>query len=216
MVYPGAAPGLPLAAGPGALGAAAGSLLWPAEGPGTWQYEDHPGEVLGAGGGVRQFRVAVEDGVPVDMAGFADEVDAILGAERGWTAGDDQRFQRVGRDDLFDFTIFLATPGTSEEMCATGGFHTEGAASCRLAAQVIINVGQWLTGAPGYAAPLEDYRAYLLNHLVGRELGYGPEACPRSGQPAPVMLPQASGLNGCTPNPWPYRGDVRYAGPTIP
>lgn len=202
--------------GQGAWGAAASSLPWPAEGPGTWEYELQPGEVLGAGGGLRQFRVAVEEGVPVEVAAFTSEVETILGAERGWTAGDEYRFQRVAQDNPFDFVIFLATPGTSEEMCATGGIHTGGLTSCHLAAQVIINVGQWLAGAPGYAAPLPDYRAYLLNHLVGRELGYGPQACPGAGQPAPVMLPQTRGLDGCTPNAWPYRGRVRYVGPPIP
>jgi hypothetical protein len=211
MAHPGAAPDLPSApAGRAVLGAAASSVAWPVEGSGTWQYADRPGETLGGGGGVWRFRVAVEEGLPVDATQFADEVDAILGAVRGWTAGGDHRFQRVAAAEQFDFTVFLATPGTSEAMCATGGVHTNGEASCQMRAR------QWLAGAPGYAAPLPDYRAYLLNHLVGRQLGYGPEACPGPGQPAPVLLPPGSGLRGCVPNPFPYRGSVRYAGPAIP
>jgi hypothetical protein len=201
-----------LGAAPGALAAASGL----ADGAGTWRYAESTGDVSGAGGDVLRFRVAVEEGVPVEVAAFAGDVDGILGAERGWTAGGEHRFRRVVPDGAFDATIYLATPATSEDMCATGGVHTGGRTSCHLPSQVIINAAQWLAGAPGAAAPLEGYQAYLLNHLMGRELGYGLEACPRPGQPAPVMLPQSVPLRGCTLTAWPYRGTVRYAGPPIP
>lgn len=205
--------------GRAALGAASGGLAaasWPGEEAGSWRYPESPGDVIGASGETLRFRVAVQEGVPAEVGAFAGEVDGILGAERGWTAGGEHRFRRVAPGDAFDAVVYLATPETAEEMCAVGGIHTEGRTSCHLPSQVIINAAQWMAGAPGPATPLADYRAYLLNHLIGRELGYGLEACPGPGQPAPVMQPQSFPLRGCTPNGWPYRGTVRYAGPPIP
>lgn len=202
--------------GDAALGMAPTTAGWPMDGSGTWEYAGGSGGVSGHQGQLRRYRVAVEDDLAVAPEAFAEQVAAILGAERGWSAGGEHRFRQVTGDAAFDFTIFLATPGTSAQMCAVGGFHTGDEASCRVRSQVIVNVARWLAGAPGYAAPLSDYRAYALNHLVGRELGYGPEACPGPGRAAPVMLPQAMGLQGCEPNAWPYRGVTRYGGPAIP
>lgn len=188
---------------------------WPDEGSGNWRYAADQDVVLGDQGDVLRFRVAVEDELDLAADEFAAAVDAILGDSRGWTAGE-HRFRRVAEWAETDFTIFLATPGTSEEMCAAEGFHTDRFTSCRLPGQVVINVARWMSGAPGYGAPLEEYRAYAISHEVGHELGYGHEACPGLGRPAPVMLPQTLGLDGCTANGWPYLDGARYTGPTIP
>jgi hypothetical protein len=172
--------------------------------------------VHGAAGTLRRFRVAVEGGAGQEAAGFAAAVDRTFADPRGWTASGTLRLQRVAEDATAEFTVFLATPGTSERMCAGGGLHTERYTSCRLPGQVIINLARWWRSVPGYGAPLAEYQAYAVNHEVGHQLGLGHEACPGQGRPAPVMQQQTLGLNGCLPNGWPYVDGRRYAGASIP
>jgi hypothetical protein len=188
---------------------------YPTTGPGTFRYAG-AGRTVGTAGDLRRYRVAVEQGMGRGVDDFAAEVEAILGDPRGWTAGRRVRFQRVGRTARAQFTIYLATPGTSERMCAAAGLHTERFGSCHTPGQVILNVARWLTAVPDYGAPLEVYQAYALNHEVGHELGEGHQACPRPGAPAPVMQQQTYGLRGCAPNGWPYVHGQRYTGPAIP
>jgi hypothetical protein len=188
----------------------------PSRGPGTFAYAAGTGPVVGTRGPLRRFRVAVESGTQPAPDGFAAAAEQILAESRGWTAGGTVRFQRVPQAGPAEFTLYLATPGTSEQMCAKGGLHTGGYASCRLPGQVILNLARWLTGAAGYGDPLPTYRQFALNHEVGRELGYGNESCPGPGQPAPVMQQQTLGLSGCVANPWPYLGGKLYQGNAIP
>gem|GEM_PF-803722 len=209
------------AASPGAGASALAALpanpdSVPDKGKGTFAFVDTPGAVLGTAGTLKRFRVAVEDGTGSDAAAFAAAVDQVLGDPRGWTAGGQLRFQRVPKSAAFEFTVFLASPATSEQMCLGGGLHTQKYNSCRLGGQIIINLARWLTSVPGYGAPLEVYRGYAINHEVGHELGYGHEACVAPGRPASVMQQQTLGLQGCVANAWPYLDGVRYAGPLIP
>jgi hypothetical protein len=39
---------------------------------------------------------------------------------------------------------------------------------------------------------------------MGQLLGEQKADCAKKDQPAPVMMPQAGDLRGCTANPWPY------------
>jgi hypothetical protein len=172
--------------------------------------------VLGRAGTLRRFHVAVEDGMGQDLAAFATDADKILGDQRSWIASRQFRLQRVPKSVSAEFTLFLATAGTSEKMCATGGLSTDKFTSCRLPGQVIINVARWLGAIPNYGAPLADYQAYAVNHEVGHQLGHGHEACPGPGQRAPVMQQQTYGLKGCRANAWPYLDGQRYTGPPIP
>jgi hypothetical protein len=189
---------------------------YPASGPGTFAYAPGPGPVLGAAGTQRRFRVAVEDGMGQDPAAFAGSVDQILGDPRGWTASGHLRLQRVAKSASAEFTVFLATPTTSEKLCAAGGLHTDRFSSCRLPGKVVINVARWLDPLPHYGAPMPVYRAYAVNHEVGHQLGFGHETCPGPGRPAPVMQQQTYGLKGCVPNAWPYPRGELYSGRAVP
>ncbi|MFD0819777.1 DUF3152 domain-containing protein, partial [Micromonospora zhanjiangensis] len=188
----------------------------PLTGPGTIRYATAAGPVLGRSGPRHRFHVAVEQNVGQEPVPFAAAVDTVLGDPRSWVASGALRFQRVPPTVRAEFTIYLATPATSERMCAAGGLETEKFTSCRLPGQVIINLQRWLTAVPGYGAPLAVYRAYAVNHEVGHQLGYGHEACPGPGRPAPVMQQQTYGLRGCVANAWPYLAGRRYGGEEVP
>lgn len=220
-------PGAPATAGPvpATAGSAPASPLPGASptpsvvhsGLGTFAVASGTGPVVGTGGSLLRYRVAVEKGLGIDAAGFAADVDAILADPRGWTSGGDVRFQRVSSGQAVDFTVYLASPVTSDEICAQGGLDTAEFTNCRLSpGRVVINSARWLTAVPGYGAPLSVYRAYAINHEVGHQLGYQHELCPGRGRPAPVMQQQTLGLHGCVANAWPYRNGVRYSGPPSP
>jgi hypothetical protein len=185
-------------------------------GAGTFADVNSEGKILGNAGTLRRFRIAIENGINEDPTAFATTVDQVLGDPRSWIAGGQFRLQRVPRSAPAEFTIYLASPTTSEAMCARGGLHTDKFTSCRLQGQVIINDARWLTAIPDYGAPLDIYRAYAINHEVGHQLGHGHEACTGPGQLAPVMQQQTYGLKGCIANPWPFVNGQRYAGPPIP
>ncbi|MEU7822017.1 DUF3152 domain-containing protein [Catellatospora sp. NPDC049133] len=189
-------------------------------GSGKFGFATGAGKVLGSAGTVRKFRVAVEKDTGTDVKAFTGEVERILADPRGWTGGGKHRFQRVAEKTSNEFTVYLATAGTTQKMCAAGGLHTEGFTSCRLPGQLIINADRWRDAVPGYGAPLPDYQAFALNHELGHQLGYGHDACPAPGKPAPVMQQQSTGLKDCTPNPWPHPAaptdPALYRGPAIP
>lgn len=206
----GAAPGLSPSAGT----AAAATPSVAATGPGTFTYAAGTGPVLGTGGALRPFRVAVEDGIGVTAEEFAAAVEGVLGDPRSWIAGGDVRLQRVAGTSDADFTVLLATPATSERICREEWLETEQYTNCRLSDdRVVINLARWLTAVPDYGAPLGEYRAYAINHEVGHQLGHGHERCPGPGQPAPVMQQQTLGLQGCLAYGWPYLDGARYRGP---
>lgn len=190
-------------------------VVVPSTAAGTFTYSSTGSPVRGTGGTVHRYRIAVEDGAGQDVAAFANTVDAILGDARSWQASGTLRTQRVAKNETAEFTIFLATPVTSESMCADGGLKTGGYTSCRLPGKVIINLARWLTMIPNYNAPVAEYQAYVINHEVGHQFGNGHEACPAPGKVAPVMQQQTFGLNGCVANGWPYVDGKRYKGPAI-
>jgi hypothetical protein len=226
VTLPTSAPAAPLAApAPSRPARQAAPVLrvagaFPEEGAGTFTFDERTGPVHGTAGSLRRFRVGVENGVPETVASFAAAVDQALGDPRSWPAGRQVRLQRVGRDAAYEFTIYLASARTAGRMCAAGGINIQVGGqpytSCRVGGQVIINLARWRLSAPDYVAnrvPLAAYRMYVINHEVGHQLGHNHERCPGQGRPAPVMLKQTLGLDGCVAYPWPYRGGRRYAGP---
>jgi Protein of unknown function (DUF3152) len=158
------------------------------------------------------YRVEVETATGQDVAGFASAVDATLGDPASWIHQGRWSLQRVDRDDA-DFVIRLATPTTVDEVCATAGLDTGGYVSCRAGNFVMINLDRWLGAVPEYGGDVARYRQYVVNHEVGHQLGFGHQACPGKGRPAPVMQQQTFGLNGCLPNGSPYVDGVLVTGP---
>ena len=162
------------------------------------------GVVGPAGGTLKRYKVAVQAGLSESPAQVAATVDAILdNTAQGWLRGGQWRFQRVASGTA-DFIIELSTPATTDHICAAYGLHTEGAVSCRGGPNVVINLDRWengtngtTTGATAYSAA--DYRVLVINHEVGHALGHSHVTCPTAGAPAPVMMTQYYGLNGCTP-----------------
>ncbi|MGK5742940.1 DUF3152 domain-containing protein [Micromonospora sp. URMC 103] len=208
---------LPDAGGAGAhAGTPAPPHAVPSVGAGRFAVAVGGTSVHGDDGPLRRYRVAVEKGTGQDVDAFAASVDETLADPRSWIASGDLRVQRVADEAEADFTVYLATPVTSERMCAEGGLSTEGYTSCRLPGQVIINLARWMEAVPDYGAPLSVYRTYVVNHEVGHEFGEGHEACPGPGRPAPVMQQQTYGLEGCLANAWPYVDGRRYAGEIVP
>ncbi|MEO3777091.1 DUF3152 domain-containing protein [Micromonospora sp. B11E3] len=202
------------ASGPAGATDRAAPRGWPSSGAGQFAGAEGESPVRGGGGPLRRYRVAVENGVGQDADAFAATVDEVLGDPRSWIASGELRLQRVA-DRAADFTVYLATPATSERMCALGGLTTDGYTSCRLPGQVIINLARWMEAVPDYGAPLDVYRTYVVNHEVGHELGEVHQACPGPGAPAPVMQQQTYGLDGCVANPWPYLDGRRYEGEPV-
>ncbi|MFF0339313.1 DUF3152 domain-containing protein [Kribbella sp. NPDC004875] len=186
------------------------TIAYPVVGP--RRYAVLPGDpaVIGRGGRLMRFRIAIESGITgVDQAAFGRFVRATYGAGAGWASRGQWRFQQVGPGEPVDFTLMLVTPQTRDAIC---GAAPDRYTSCRIGDQVVLNVARWAHGVRGFGASLTTYRHYMINHETGHRLGRGHELCPGPGQPAPVMQQQTLGLHGCTAYAWPYLNGARYQG----
>lgn len=154
--------------------------------------QQDPGEAV-------SFTVEIEVDLPFVPGRTAEVIGKVLEDERGWSARGAAPFVQVpGRGDL---RIVVASPATTDLMCAP--LETRGRVSCRNGALVVINARRWAFGISDYRGRLGDYRRYVVNHEVGHALGEPHVECPGAGEPAPVMLQQTYGLDGCARNPWP-------------
>ncbi|WP_433374187.1 DUF3152 domain-containing protein [Actinoplanes sp. CA-142083] len=194
----------------------------PAHGSGVFAYATTRGPVLGSKGPLRRFRVAVENGSNEDLTEFAQQVVSTLGDARSWIGGGQVRLQMVPGGEPADFTVYLATRDTAGKLCERGGTNIRinglPYTSCRTTGRAIINLDRWRLSAKPYLyakIPLATYREYVINHEVGHELGHRHEGCPRAGGPAPVMVQQTLTTRGCTPYPWPRRGNGFLTGPAL-
>ncbi len=184
----------------------------PESGPGTFTVATAGAENTGVG---MPYRVEVEDGTGVDPDEAAEQIAAILNREQGWTHGG-VAFRQVA-DDRATLVIRIVTPDTTDAVCAAGGLDTEGELNCRVGKIVAVNLKRWQLGSPEFDGPPEEYRALIVNHEVGHWLGYDHRGCPGPGEPAPVMMQQIKGLNGCVSNAWPYTPDGTFLdGPRMP
>ena len=172
-----------------------------ASGPGTFHTAQLAAPTSGKRGKLLRYRVRVEKGLPFDPETTAAQVHRTLSDRRSWTGSGRWRFQLVGPGQRFDFTVSVATPRTTDRLCAP--LLTRGTVSCQRDNQAILNAQRWAFGVRYYGRQVNSYRVYLVNHEVGHVLGYGHQRCPGRGQVAPVMQQQTKGLQGCRANPWP-------------
>ncbi|MFG2299169.1 DUF3152 domain-containing protein [Streptomyces sp. NPDC048603] len=207
---PAASPSTP-AAGPSR--ASRGDV--PRSGPGTFTAAKVSAGKHGKGP-ARRYRVEVEDGSGVDADQAAREVDAVLADERGWIRDDRYGFQLTAQGGV-DFTVRIATPQTTDRLCEVTTPELVGETNCRAGHTVVVNLKRWQQGSPNFDGPVSEYRALIINHEVGHEIGRGHETCPGAGKPAPAMMQQLKGLQGCKANAWPYDRDGKYlSGPAVP
>lgn len=139
------------------------------------------------------YRVVVEPKLRAHAHELALVVDDALASESGWAAGGFE-FAAVD-DEPADITIVLASPKTTDRLCAP--LRTGGAFSCGRNGRAVINARRWLHGATTYRGRLAEYRTYVVNHEVGHLLGFEHRTCPHRGAVAPVMLQQTKSLRGC-------------------
>ncbi|MFJ9020444.1 DUF3152 domain-containing protein [Streptomyces sp. NPDC102259] len=187
----------------------------PASGPGTFTTASGTSAKVGKGTALR-YRVDVEDGLDLSATDVARQVEIILGDPRGWTADGRSAFRRVS-GGATDFVVRVATPGTVDKICGEYGLDTGGEVNCSVADNVMVNLKRWLLATPVYAKDVTAYRALIVNHEVGHFLGHGHVGCPGPGKPAPAMMQQIKGMDGCVPNVWPYDDRGRLVtGPAVP
>jgi hypothetical protein len=168
----------------------------------TGTFSAAAGSSATAGSGPLQtYAVEVEDGIGIDAAAFAADVDRILAAPKGWTAGGDVAFRR-GPGGAVDFRVVLATPATTDRLCAP--LQTNGTYSCHSRGRAVINLTRWTDGSAESRLTLDLYRIYVVSHEVGHAIGHDHVGCPGPGVPAPVMMQQTKGIGACSPNPWPF------------
>ncbi|MER7702617.1 DUF3152 domain-containing protein [Kitasatospora sp. NPDC097605] len=173
-------------------------------------------ERFGTGEKLYRYKVRAEDGLKIGPDQFAAEVDKVLGdVRRGWAAGGAWSFQRVAADPV-DFTVYLATPASTDRICGQYGLDTGGWVNCAANRQVVINLKRWTELSEFYVGQPEEYHALAVNHEVGHILGQWHVDCPAPGAPAPVMMQQIKGLHGCVPNGRPYGEDgTLLTGPPV-
>ncbi|MEU9009494.1 DUF3152 domain-containing protein [Streptomyces sp. NPDC048479] len=186
----------------------------PASGKGTFTTAQASGSAAGSGP-LRRYRVQVEDGVDIPAKDAAAEIQQILAHPRGWAAHGRGSFQLVTSDA--DFVIRIATPATADRLCLEQGLDTEGELNCETADGVVVNLRRWMLGSPTFAGSPAEYRHLIINHEIGHEIGIRNHlGCAGPGKPAPVMMQQIKGLDGCRSNAWPYDENGTYiTGPTL-
>jgi len=176
-------------------------IALPATGPGTYDAAGVRAKPATESGRLIRFDVRVEKNLRISPDAAATIIAQILNDERSWRGSGRWRFQLVSGDsDQAELHAYIVTPGTTDRLCAP--LQTRGEVSCQNGNKVVLNAKRWMLGAKAYGTDVTNYRRYLVNHEFGHYLGYGHVECPGRGQPAPIMLQQTKGLDGCRKNPW--------------
>ena len=150
------------------------------------------------------YDVTTRGRITTSVATFKRQAQETYADARGWRAGG-IAFRRVARGG--DFTLVLAAASTLPSFgaaCSTLW-------SCRVGRFVVINQDRWKFASPAWnraRAGLRDYRHLVVNHETGHWLGHGHRGCTGPGRPAPVMMQQSKGLDGCRFNPWPTPAEL--------
>lgn len=151
-----------------------------------------------AGEPMIEFSIDVGEGVDLERSELVGFVIETLTDPRGWRSrGAGFRLVESGGS----FTLLVATPDRVDEICAP--LRTNGYFSCARNGFVALNADRWFNAIDDWPSDLATYRRYVVNHEIGHYiLGPNHPGCPGDGLPAPIMMQQTKGLNGCTANGW--------------
>jgi len=165
-----------------------------------------PGDSERVGSGeTYRFKVEVERSIGIHRRAFAEQVERILFDRMSWTRSGEVAFKRVDRGG--NTRVMLARPRTVDRLCRP--LDTRGKYSCNVGEKVLLNLRRWRRGVPHWSSSRANYRRMLVNHEMGHRIGHGHRNCPGRGRKAPVMQQQTISLQGCEPNWWPLRRELR-------
>ena len=174
-----------------------------AVGDGTWTIADPVAPSQPGAATVYRYVLRVEGGTSVDAAAAAVVVENVLNDDRGWRGTEGVSFEQVDDPAAADFTLSIATPTTTDALCAP--LETTGMWNCRNGTNVVLNSDRWTYGSPTFSS-VDAYHVYEINHEVGHFLGHEHEYCAGAGLTSPVMAQQSrTREGGCTENGWPTR-----------
>ena len=174
-----------------------------AVGDGTWTIADPVAPSQPSAATVYRYVLRVEGGTSVDAAAAAVVVENVLNDDRGWRGTEGVSFEQVDDPAAADFTLSIATPTTTDALCAP--LETIGMWNCRNGTNVVLNSDRWTYGSPTFSS-VDAYHVYEINHEVGHFLGHEHEYCAGAGLTSPVMAQQSRVREGgCTENGWPTR-----------
>ena len=139
------------------------------------------------------YSVVVDPDVDFSLKDFETDVAICLADPNGWESKG-YRFFQVKR-----------TPQVVIHLSSKAGLRKAGCDDTLSCAelggkQMRINVENWKHGSARSGQDLNGYRQYVISHEIGHILGHDHVKCPGKGHPAPIMIQQSLGLNGCLPN----------------
>lgn len=182
-----------------------GAAAWPSAAAAA-SYRTVPGDSERVGSGTTySFRLLIDRSIRIDRRGVAREIEATLFDRRSWIRSGRVAFKRVDRGG--NTRVILAKPREVDRLCRP--LPTNRTYSCNVGQDVVLNLRRWRTAVPHWRRSVESYRQMLVNHELGHRIGHGHRSCPGTGKKAPVMQQQSIGLQGCRPNPWPKRSELR-------